>query len=167
MWLYKIDQKGPAHLDAWEKEGRGSCFSPPGRDGSAWEKGQAIFCPDAHNKFTPAARSLSVTVDSWASDNGKLETADTQSRMPAAGRLRREVRQGSMRRRVCRRRSGQCKQGHCSVGIVGLPNYPRESAPLSAAYCGPRDRSEPHPSLVKIYGNIGFGHRHSGGSNRS
>src|SRR5271167_595954 len=67
----RCDQKGPAHSDAWEKEGRGSCFSPPGRDGSAWEKGQAIFYPDAHNKFTPAARRLSVTGDAWASDNGK------------------------------------------------------------------------------------------------
>src|ERR1035437_4711350 len=40
-----------------------------------------------------------------------------------------------------RRCPGQRQQWHCSTSIPRLPNYPRESAPLSAWYCGTRDRT--------------------------
>ena len=49
----------------------GSCFSPPGRDGSAWEKGRAIFSPDAQNNFTPAAGGLSVICAAARGDDRK------------------------------------------------------------------------------------------------
>src|SRR5271166_842924 len=55
-------------------EGRSrSCFSPPGRNSSAWEKGRAIFSPGAHDNLTPAADGLSVTDDSQASDDGETK----------------------------------------------------------------------------------------------
>jgi len=47
-----FDPKGRAYSGAGEKEDRGSRFSPPGRDISAWEKAGKSF-PRLRSRFSP------------------------------------------------------------------------------------------------------------------